>query len=66
MGINAKAKHSLRVFETRVLGQTVGPKRGEIQENGENCLLRRLLMYIPKMNEYIMGGACKTCISKEK
>jgi hypothetical protein len=34
----------VRVFENRVLGRILGPKRA-VKESGENCLMRSLINY---------------------
>ena len=37
----------LRVFENRVLGRVIGPKRDEVTGNGENHIMRSLVICTP-------------------
>jgi len=37
----------LRVFENRVLGRVFGPKRDVVTGNGENYIMRSLVIYTP-------------------
>ena len=37
----------LRVFEIRMLRRIFGPKRDEETKNGENCIMRSLMICIP-------------------
>jgi hypothetical protein len=39
-------KHIDRVFENRVLRRICGPKRNEIMEVGENCIMRTFITCI--------------------
>jgi hypothetical protein len=38
-----REKHSLRVFENRLLRRIFIPKRDEVQKFGENCIIRKLI-----------------------
>jgi len=42
--LTLKEEHRLRVFENRVLRRIFGPKRGNTQGSGENCIMRRLMI----------------------
>jgi len=39
--------HRLRVFENRVLRRVFGPKRDEVTGNGENYIMRSLVISTP-------------------
>jgi CRISPR/Cas system endoribonuclease Cas6 (RAMP superfamily) len=52
-------------------GELVGPKREEVQESVENCVLRRFMIcvlenIISVIMEYGMGEACRTHVNKER
>ena len=42
-----KEKRRLRVFENRVLRRLFGPKRDEVTGNGENYIMRSLVICTP-------------------
>ena len=42
-----REEHRLRVFENRVLRRIFGPKRDGKQENGENYIMRNLMICTP-------------------
>ena len=44
--LTLREKHRLRVFENRVLRRIFGPKRKEVQGNGENYIMRILMICI--------------------
>ena len=57
------------MFESRVLRRVFGPKRDEVTENGENYIMRSLVICILLLTQYCaggkiekneMGGACGT------
>ena len=54
----------LRAFENRVLKRVFGPKRDEVTGNGENYIMRRLLLTQfcagGKIEKNEMSGACGT------
>jgi hypothetical protein len=39
-----REEHRLRVFENRVLRRIFGPKRDEVTEVGENCIMRSCMV----------------------
>jgi hypothetical protein len=39
-----REEHRLRVFENRVLRRIFGPKRDEVTENIENCIMRSFVI----------------------
>jgi hypothetical protein len=41
--LTLREEHRLRVFDNRVLRKIFGPKRGEIQEAGENCIIKSFI-----------------------
>ena len=44
----------MRVFENRVLSRIFGPKRDEVRGNGENYIMRSLVICI--LTQYCAGG----------
>jgi hypothetical protein len=42
--LTLREEHRLRVFENKVLRRIFGPKRDEVTENGENCLMRSIVI----------------------
>jgi len=42
-----REEHRLRVFENRVLRGIFGPKRDEVTGNGENYIMKNLMICIP-------------------
>jgi hypothetical protein len=40
LSLTLKKEHRLRVFENRVLRRIFGPRRDEVMEAGENCIMR--------------------------
>ena len=42
-----REEHSQRVFENRVLRRVFGPKMDEVTENGENYIMRSLVICTP-------------------
>jgi hypothetical protein len=42
--LTLREEHKLKVFENRVLRRIFGPKRDEVRENGENCILRSFVI----------------------
>jgi hypothetical protein len=47
----------LKVFENRVLRRVFGPKRDEVTGNGENYIMRSLMICI--LTQYCAGGKIK-------
>ena len=45
--LTLREERRLRVFENRVLRRVFGPKRDEVTENGENYIMRSLMICIP-------------------
>jgi hypothetical protein len=45
--LTLREERRLRVFENRVLRRVFGPKRDEVTENGENCIMRSLIICTP-------------------
>jgi len=43
-GRSLREKRRLRVFENRVLRRIFGSKRDEVTGNGENCIVRSLMI----------------------
>ena len=43
--LSLRDERRLRVFENRVLRRVFGPKRDEVTANGENCIMRSLVIY---------------------
>ena len=43
-----REERRLRVFENRVLRRIFGPKRDEVTGNGENYIMRSLVICIPR------------------
>jgi hypothetical protein len=41
--VTLREEHRLRVFENRVLRRIFGPKRDEVTEVGENCIMRSFI-----------------------
>jgi hypothetical protein len=41
--LRLREEHRLRVFEIRVLRRIFGPKRDEVREVGENCIMRSII-----------------------
>ena len=60
--LTLREEHRLRVFENRVLRRVFGPKRDEVTGNGENYIMRSLVICTPcaggKIEKNEMGGAC--------
>jgi hypothetical protein len=47
--LTLREEHRLRVFENRVLGRIIGPKRDEVKEkSGENCIMRTFITCTPQ------------------
>ena len=42
--LTLREERRLRVFENRVLRRIFGPKRDEVTGNGENCIMRSLMI----------------------
>jgi hypothetical protein len=42
--LTLREEHRLRVFENRVLRRIFGPKRDEVTEDGENCIMRSFVI----------------------
>jgi hypothetical protein len=42
--LTLREEHRPTVFENRVLRRIFGPKRDEVTENGENCIMRRFVI----------------------
>jgi hypothetical protein len=42
--LTLREEHRLRVFENRVLRRIFGPKREEVRENGDNCIMRSFMI----------------------
>jgi hypothetical protein len=40
-----RKEHKLRVFENSVLRRILAPKRDEVTEVGENCIIRRFMIF---------------------
>ena len=45
--LTLREQSRLRVFENRVLRRVFGPKRGEVTGNGENYIMRNLVICTP-------------------
>ena len=45
--LTLRDERRLRVFENRVLRRVFGPKRDEVKWNGENYIMRSLVICIP-------------------
>ena len=45
--LTLREEHRLRVFENRVLRRVFGHKRDEVTGNGENYVMRNLVIYTP-------------------
>ena len=45
--LTLREERRLRVFENRVLRRVFGPKRDEVRENGENYIMRSLVICTP-------------------
>jgi hypothetical protein len=43
-----REERKLRVFENKVLRRIYGPKRDEVTRNGENYIMRSLMIFIPR------------------
>jgi hypothetical protein len=61
-----RGEHILRVFENGVLRRMFGPNRDKVQVNGENFIMRSLMVCTPihycegdKIEKNEMGGACR-------
>jgi hypothetical protein len=57
-GLTLREEHRLRVFENRVLRRIFGPKRDEVKEGGENCILRNSMICTLYIEGHEMGRAC--------
>jgi len=58
-----REERRLRVFENKVLRRVFGPKRDEVTGNGENYIMRSLVILTQycaggKIEKNEMGGAC--------
>ena len=42
-----REEHRLRLFKSRVLEESIGPKRDEVTGGGENYIIRSLMIYTP-------------------
>jgi hypothetical protein len=40
-----REKHKLRVFENSVLRRILALKRDEVMEGGDNCIIRRFMIF---------------------
>jgi hypothetical protein len=45
--LTLREERGMRVFENRVLRRVFGPKRDEVQGNGENYIMRSLVICTP-------------------
>jgi hypothetical protein len=45
--LTLREERMLRVYENRVLKRVFGPKRNEVQENGESYIMRKRMICIP-------------------
>jgi hypothetical protein len=45
--LTLREERRLRVFENRVLRRVFGPKRDEVSGNGENYIMRSLVIFTP-------------------
>ena len=45
--LTLREERRLRVFENRVLRRVFGPKRDKVKENGENYIMRKLIICTP-------------------
>jgi hypothetical protein len=43
--LTLREEHRLRVFDNRVLRRISGPKRDEVTEVGENCIMRSCMVH---------------------
>jgi hypothetical protein len=44
--LTLREEYRLRVFENKVLRRIFGPKRDEVREGGENCIMRSFVICI--------------------
>jgi hypothetical protein len=42
--LTLREEHRLGVFENRLLRRISGPKRDEVTENGENCIMKSFMI----------------------
>jgi hypothetical protein len=45
--LTLREERRLKVFENRALRRVFGPKRDEVTRNGENYIMRSLMIYFP-------------------
>jgi hypothetical protein len=45
--LTLREERRLGVFVNRVLGRILGPKRDEVTGNGENCIMRSVMICTP-------------------
>jgi hypothetical protein len=48
-----REERRLRVFENRILRRIFGPKRDEVTRNGENYIMRILLIFTPQPKFFV-------------
>ena len=54
--LTLREERRLRVFENRVLRRVFGPKRDEVTGNGENYIMRSLVIVLLTEYTYCAGG----------